>query len=292
MNRRWNKILGNLGISERVVGIQNARLQRASNLANLQQHRRDLLATARYSDDRRLPKFGYRVYSQSDEDGILHEIFRRIGDGGRTFVELGAGDGIENNSLFLLMQGWRGLWVEGSARRVAGAKKKLVGVIPEGRVVVEEHFVTAANVDSLLSKYAPSQSVDLLSIDLDGNDYYILDAIRSISPRVIVVEYNAKFPPDFPWVMQYNEAHEWDSTDYFGASLKALERLLSTKGYSLVGCNLLGTNAFFVRTDQIREDLFCPPFTAENHYEPARYFLVSAFESAFPTGLGPFQLRR
>jgi hypothetical protein len=90
--------------------------------------------------------------------------------------------------------------------------------------------------------------------------------------------------------MQYNEAHQWDSTDYFGASLKALDGLLTGKGYSLVGCNLLGTNAFFVRTDEMREELFCSPFTPENHYEPARYFLMPAFESPFPTGVGPFQL--
>jgi hypothetical protein len=292
MNRRWNKILGNLGLSQRAAHMQDARLQRASNLANLHQHRRQLLATARYSDDRRLPKFGYRVYSQSDEDGVLNEIFRRIGEGGRTFVELGAGDGVENNTLFLLMQGWRGLWVEGSARRVAAIRKKLSLVIPEGHLRVEQHFVTAGSVDSLLAAQAPTQNVDLLSIDLDGNDYYILDAIQSIAPRVIVAEYNAKFPPDFPWVMKYNEAHEWDSTDYFGASLKALEGLLTGKGYALVGCNLPGTNAFFVRADEMREELFCAPFTSENHYEPARHFLVPAFESPFPTGMGPFEVRR
>ena len=93
-----------------------------------------------------------------------------------------------------------------------------------------------------------------MSIDLDGNDYYILDAIRSISPRVIVAEYNAKFPPDIFWVMQYNEAHHWDSSDYFGASLKALADLLAARGYALVGCSVLGTNAFFVR-----KDLVAPP---------------------------------
>ncbi len=291
MNRRWNKLLGNLGVTERVARIQNARLQRATNLAQLQQFRRDLLASPRLADDRRLPKFGYRAYSQSDEDGILHEVFRRIGEGGRTFVELGAGDGLENNTLFLLMQGWRGLWVEGSARRVAAIKSKLAGVIPGDRLRVEQHFVTAGNVDSLLSKQSPAQNIDLLSIDLDGNDYYILDSIRSITPRVIVAEYNAKFPPDFGWVMKYNESHQWDSTDYFGASLKALESLLTAKGYSLVGCNLLGTNAFFVRTDQMKPEIFAAPFTAENHYEPARYFLMPAFESPFPGGMGPFEVR-
>ena len=102
-----------------------------------------------------------------------------------------------------------------------------------------------------------------MSIDLDGNDYYILDAIRSISPRVIVAEYNAKFPPDIFWVMQYNEAHHWDSSDYFGASLKALADLLAARGYALVGCSVLGTNAFFVR-----KDLVAPPPHSARHSPP------------------------
>jgi len=131
--------------------------------------------------------------------------------------------------------------------------------------------------------------VDLLSIDLDGNDYYVLDAIRSISPRVIVAEYNSKFPADIPWIIEYNEDHRWDSTDYFGASLKSLETLLSTRGYSLVGCNILGTNAFFVRTDLVSETRFCAPFTAENHYEPSRYFLLPAFHAGYPVNFGPFR---
>jgi hypothetical protein len=106
---------------------------------------------------------------------------------------------------------------------------------------------------------------------------------------VIVAEYNAKFPPDVRWIMEHNEAHRWDSTDYFGASLKALEILLLERGYFLVGCNLLGTNAFFIRKDLVRDPPFCAPFSAENHYEPARYFLLQAFHSGFPAGFGPYR---
>jgi hypothetical protein len=87
--------------------------------------------------------------------------------------------------------------------------------------------------------------------------------------------------------MEYNENHKWDGTDYFGASLKAFERLLGAKGYSLVGCNLLGCNAFFVRSDLVSDSLFSSPYTAENHYEPARYFLLPAYHAGFPPGCGP-----
>jgi hypothetical protein len=108
---------------------------------------------------------------------------------------------------------------------------------------------------------------------------------------VIVAEYNAKFPADIFWVMQYNEAHQWDSSDYFGASLKALEDLLASRGYALVGCSVLGTNAFFVRKDLVADPPFCSPFTSQNHYEPPRYFLLPVFESGFPARFGPFRMK-
>ena len=73
---------------------------------------------------------------------------------------------------------------------------------------------------------------------------------------------------------------------------QSLEILLSSRGYSLVGCNLLGCNAFFVRTDLVSSTLFCTRFTAERHYEPPRYFLLAAFDSGFPAGFGPFQIVR
>jgi hypothetical protein len=286
MKSRIDKVLGR--ISKSGIGAQEERLRSAASVAQLEDHRRALLESPRNADDRRLLKHGYRVYSQSDEDGILHEILHRIGDGGRRFVEIGAGDGFENNTLFLLIQGWRGVWIEGSSRKVASAKKHHEAEIAEGRLQVVQQYSTAANIDETIKRFSPGE-LDVLSVDIDGNDYYVLGAIRAVAPRVIVAEYNAKFPPDVRWIMEHNEAHRWDSTDYFGASLKALEILLLERGYFLVGCNLLGTNAFFVRKDLVRDPPFCAPFSAENHYEPARYFLLQAFHSGFPAGFGPYR---
>ena len=288
MKSRIDKVLGR--ISKSGIGTQEERLRLAASVAQLEDHRRALLESPRNADDRRLLKYGYRVYSQSDEDGILHEILHRIGDGGRRFVEIGAGDGFENNTLFLLIQGWRGVWIEGSSRKVTGAKKHHEAEIAEGRLQVVEQYATAANIDETIKRFSPGE-LDVLSVDIDGNDYYVLGAIRAVAPRVIVAEYNAKFPPDVRWIMEHNEAHRWDSTDYFGASLKALEILLLERGYFLVGCNLLGTNAFFIRKDLVRDPPFCAPFSAENHYEPARYFLLQAFHSGFPAGFGPYRSR-
>lgn len=266
---------------------KNDKIAWAAHLARLDAHRRELLSVPRNADERRLLKYGFRVYSQADEDGILREIFRRIDESNRTFVELGTAEGRENNTLFLFLQGWRGLWVEGSEKKVAAARKQFASEIKSGRLALEQCFITASNIAAILNRRALPREIDLLSIDLDGNDYHILDALKSLSPRVIVAEYNAKFPPDVVWVMEYNEDHRYDSTDYFGASLKAFELLLSERGYSLVGCNLLGTNAFFVRTDLTKDPPFCSPFTAENHYEPPRYYLRHAFDSGMAPGFGP-----
>jgi hypothetical protein len=272
------------------LGVSTRKLTEAAQLAELHRFRLELLELPRYSDEKRLLKSGYRVYSQSDEDGILHEIFRRIGTKTRLFVEIGSGDGFENNSVFLLMQGWQGVWVEAAARKVATAEKSTGNFIKSSALRIEQRTVNAENIDELMARMVPDREVDLLSVDIDGNDFYILEAIRSISPRVVICEYNAKFPPHVPWVMEYNQNHNWDGTDYFGASLKALEKLLAAKGYSLVGCNLLGCNAFFVRNDLVADGAFCSPYTAENHYEPARYFLLPAYHSGFPPGFGPFRL--
>jgi hypothetical protein len=269
--------------------VQSQKLARAGEVAQLHSYLQTLLNSPRHADERRLVKSGYRVYSQADEDGILHEIFRRIGEGKRTFLELGVGNGLENNTLFLLIQGWSGIWIEGSERKVAASRKNLAAQIAEGRLQLERNFITAPTIDKKIASLTAGREIDLLSIDLDGNDYYILEAIHSISPRVIVAEYNAKFPPDIPWIIEYNQSHRWDGTDYFGASLKSLEVLLAGRGYSLVGCSVLGTNAFFVRTDLANESRFCAPFTAENHYEPARYFLLAAFQAGHPVSLGPLR---
>jgi hypothetical protein len=271
-------------------GATASKLARAAHLAELDGYRRSLLESTRYADDKRVLKSGYRVYSQSDEDGILHEIFRRVGTKTRSFVEIGSGDGLENNSLYLLIQGWRGLWIEAAARKITAARKSAGFFVSNGALAIEQYHVSVENVDGLLGRLAPGPEIDLLSVDIDGNDFYILQAIHSISPRVIACEYNAKFPADIAWVMEYNESHRWDGTDYFGASLKSLETLLAQKGYSLVGCNLLGCNAFFVRNDLVSDPPFCSPFTARNHYEPARYFLLPAYHAGFPAGLGPFRV--
>lgn len=244
------------------------------------------MATPRYSDPRRLLRHGAKAYSQNDEDGILAEIFRRIGTTGSTFVEIGAGDGLENNTVALLVEGWRGLWFESDNAKAAQARAHLADYVASNQLRIQNVFVTRENVDALLHNSALSAEPDLLSIDVDGNDYHLWRAVQSISPRVVVMEYNASWFPPMSLAVAYQERFEWKANTYFGASLKALELLAERKGYRLVGCCFAGVNAFFVRADLCGAH-FCEPYTAENHYEPARYWMLRM--AGHPPGIGPVE---
>jgi hypothetical protein len=221
----------------------------------------------RYRDPQRLHLFAGSVNSQNGEDGMIQEILRRIGSLKQEFLEIGVGDGIENNTAFLLSLGWSGSWIDGDGRYTAN--------IPKGhgaRLNTHVGFVTAENVEQVLSDMEVSPDIDLMSLDVDQNTFHIWQAIESIKPRVVVVEYNATIPPGVEWQAAYDADKCWDRTINYGASLTSFEELGRGKGYSLVGCDFHGANAFFV-LDALVSELFCKPFTASNHYEPPRYYL-------------------
>jgi hypothetical protein len=235
----------------------------------------------RYSGDKRLEPAGYKVFSQGDEDGIIAEIFRRIGTTDRRFVEFGCGDGIENNTAYLLFQGWSGLWIDSLESNELTLKRRWSNEIAQGKLRFQRAMITASNIDSLLSAGGMSGPIDLLSVNIDSNDYHVWKAITAIQPRVICIEYNAKFRPPVEWVMPRDDAYVWNGTDRMGASLSAMAKLGLEKGYALVGCDIIGANAFFVRED-LAKGQFAEPFTAENHYQPPRYYLTCGFFSGHP----------
>jgi hypothetical protein len=236
-----------------------------------------------------LSGYGYKVFSQSDEDGIIKAIFNRIGTENKIFVEFGVGDGLENNTVALLYEGWSGLWIEGSADLCGKINIGFESAIKSKQLKILNSFVTPENIDDLISSEINVPDIDLLSIDIDGNDAHVFDKITFIKPRVIVFEYNSKFGPSLSYCMAYDENYIWRKTDRFGASLKYFELLLRDKGYSCVGCNIVGTNAFFVRNDLL-EDHFYAPYTSENHFEPARYELVG-LPSGHPSSQDTFGTR-
>ena len=245
---------------------------------------RALLSEPRYSDRRRLEHFGFRCYSQHDEDGIIYEIMRRLGERApRTFVEFGVGDGMENNTLFLLKQGWRGVWLEGSDESARLISARFGRYIESGDLFFRCAMISCDNVNEVIGEGLQG-NIGVLSIDIDGNDYWVWKAIDVVSPALVIVEYNGKFPPPIRWTIEYDPAHSWDLTDYQGASLAALAQLGREKGYQLVGCNINGTNAFFLRNDLVDEQFITSDDPAE-FYHPARYYLTEGYQ--WMSGHGP-----
>jgi len=227
---------------------------------------------------KRLLRYGFKIYSQNDEDGILEEIFRRIGVGDRRFVEFGVQTGFECNTVKLLVEGWKGLWIEASSQSAGRIREHFSDFLSSRNLCLLEKMVTAENINSLLTQAGFVGDIDLLSIDIDFNDYWVWRAIEAARPRVVMIEYNASLRPPLSLVVPYSPTSVWGGGNYFGASLEALVRLARDKGYHIVGCGFSGVNAFFVRED-LCQDLFLEPATAEEHYEPPRYFA-----SVMPSG--------
>jgi len=225
------------------------------------------------TDPRYLVPYGYKVYSQGDEDGILVEIFRRIGTTDRRFVEFGVGPGTENNTVALLLDGWSGTWIEAREKSVARIREGFAPLIGSGRLGLTQAFILAENIGELFRQNKVPAEFDLLSIDIDGNDYWVWKALDGYRPRVVVIEYNSSLGPRIEAKRRYDP--KWaakGSRRAHGASLKALELLGKAKGYLLVGCGFRGGNAFFVREDLVG-DAFLAPYTSEQHFEPPRHYM-------------------
>jgi hypothetical protein len=227
-------------------------------------------------DAKDLRHFEYSNHSQNGEDGIIAEIFRRVGYENRVFVEIGASDGAENCTADLVSQGWSGIWIEGDPDKVAAARKRAGG----HPVRVVEAFIDRESVLSVLEEACTPTEPDLLVIDVDGNDYWIWKAVATrYTPRVVVIEYNSTVGPHLQWVMPYNRHHRWNETAWHGAGLAALVRLGQSLGYVLVGCDSQGVNAFFVlRKDAWRfssasvRDRWVPPRHSLPYGHPIRPF--------------------
>jgi len=238
---------------------------------NLQRFWTETLREPRYADPKRLLRYGFKVYSQHEEDGIIQEIFRRIGTSSRSFVEVGVETGVECNTAKLLIEGWRGAWIEANPQACKAITAGFPDFLDDRRLTLQQGFVTAENINALVETAGFQGEIDLLSIDIDFNDYWVWKAITVVRPRAVVIEYNAGLHPPLSVTVPYQPNRAGDGTNFFGASLAALVRLSREKGYRIVGCNISGSNAFFVRED-LCADHFLEPATAEEHYEPPRHF--------------------
>ena len=194
------------------------------------------------------------IYSQSGEDGALACLFEKMGERGRYFVEFGAKDGLKdsNTANLRLNAGWSGLLMDGAPPVSDSKAEGFLSDVSGARV--QQEFVDVENVNSLFARYAVPREFDLLSIDIDGNDYWVWDALVDFQPRVVVIEYNIFFAPEERCTIPYNPTHRWDETAYHGASLGALSALGNHKGYELVYTDPYAPNAFFVKREALPSD--------------------------------------
>lgn len=188
------------------------------------------------------------VLSQNGEDGVIQELLRRVGVRSEYFVEFGTGSGEQGNCVLLADHyGWNGLFIESAAEDYSRLERKYRS---NPRITTLRALVTPTTIEPLLRDAGVPPGFDLLSIDIDGNDFWVWQAMRSFKPRVVVIEYNANLALESQVVMPHDDRHAWDGTDYFGASLGAYRRLASEKGYAFVHTERTGTNAFFVSRDE------------------------------------------
>ncbi|MFK7791832.1 MAG: hypothetical protein AB8B88_04085 [Devosiaceae bacterium] len=205
----------------------------------------ELVASRQRHHPNPLTRYGKRGFSQSDEDGITFEIIRRLGIQNGTFAEFGVGDGLENNTLALLAAGWSGFWVGGEDLAFDTQKSS--------RLNYQKAWIDRENALPLFQNGLNNigrEEVDVLSIDLDGNDLYICQELlgSGLQPLLVILECNAKFPPPMRFCIEYNAKHNWAKDDYYGASLASLADMMMAFEYTLICCNAAtGSNAFFIR---------------------------------------------
>ena len=206
----------------------------------------------------RMPNLKFKIYSKHGGDGILAYIFSKIGTANNTFIEIGMENGRECNTANLALNfGWRGLMIDANEEWIKSAQlfyKERLGD-RSGNVKVIASFIMAENIDQSLTTNGFKGEVDLLSIDIDSNDYWVWRSITVISPRVVIMEYNAALCLR-PITIKYDPHFHYQKTNqeyslYFGASLVALSKLAREKGYILVACDSHGHDAFFVRKDVV-----------------------------------------
>ena len=186
-----------------------------------------------------------KMYAQFGEEAIFDYIFKHIGTINKYIVDFGAGtlnSGL-SNSRYLIESGWSGLLMDGNPA--------------EENDIIKKEFITAENIVSLFDKYKVPKEFDLLSIDIDGNDFWVLKSIleSDYSPRVIINEFNGCLQEGVIQVMKYNPSHSWGENDYYGASFEAFKYLLNQAGYTLVH-QIATTNMIFIKSEIVGEQDF------------------------------------
>tara|TARA_Y100000588_G_C14170418_1_gene888867 strand:- start:435 stop:1298 length:864 start_codon:yes stop_codon:yes gene_type:complete len=230
--------------------------------------------TSKYPNS--LIKYSFSIYSQNLEDGIINEIFKRLKISTPTFVEFGVSP-TENNTLNLLLNEGKGVWVD------ATLKKYKTQLSPVKNLHIIDKWITKNNIINIIKEaqsflnILDSNDIDMISMDLDGNDYYFIKTIlkSGVTPKLFCLEYNAKFPPKQKICIKYNINNVWEQDDYMGCSLQSYIELLKKFNYTLITCDIYGINSFFIRNDLVENFHIYNP---EILYQPPRYFLSPSYK--------------
>lgn len=198
----------------------------------------------------------FKVFSQNGDDGILQFLIRKVPVKNNIFVEFGVQNYTESNTRFLLQNNnWSGLVIDGSQKNINYIKND--HIYWRHNLKAECAFIDCENINTIISNNGISGEIGLLSVDIDGNDYWVWEAIDCINPCIVVCEYNSIFGPSakvtVPYDKKFYRTSAHYSNLYYGASISALAYLAGKKGYSLVGSNRVGNNVFFVRNDLVGE---------------------------------------
>lgn len=219
-----------------------------------------------------LRDYEFKIFSQWGEDGILQYLTKAVEIKNKTFIEFGVEDFFESNCRFLLMKdNWRGFVIDGSSTNIDRLKKSyfywkhhLVGI---------DAFITKENINDLLATSGFDEDLGILSIDVDGNDYFIYEAINFFKPCILICEYNSVFGAtrkiSVPYEPGFIRTNKHYSNLYWGASLPAMTHLANKKGYSLIGTNTACCNAFYVRNDLLNNNV--EVLSVEQAYSPSHY---------------------
>ncbi|MBX9860468.1 MAG: hypothetical protein K2Y20_12895 [Sphingomonas sp.] len=217
------------------------------------------MLAAGYSDKHfeQLQDAEFQIFSQWGEDGIIQYLTQNLKIEHKTFVEFGVETFREANCRFLMMKDfWAGMVIDGSAASIARIEQ--AQMYWRHALTAVEAFISRDNIAELIAR-APFDGIGILSVDIDGVDYFILEALKDVRAAIVIVEYNGLFGAtakvSVPYSADFQRTKAHHSNLYYGASIAAFDHLLAPRGYALVGGNAAGNNAFFVRTDLLTDKI-------------------------------------
>ena len=217
----------------------------------------------------------FQVFSQYGDDGIIQYLIHNVNIENQVFIEFGVESYQEANTRFLLINNhWNGLVIDSSETHITSIKKSYV--YHKYGLEAFCSFITSDNINQLIRKYIDDykldESIGILSIDIDGNDYWIWKSISIVDPEIVIIEFNSHFGYKFaitvPYSPNFNREKAHHSRQYWGASLRALDILAKSKGYQLVGCCRGGNNAYFVKSSKLGS---VKPLSVEEAYVKAQF---------------------